>query len=78
MEDATVEDALVFIDDALLVMSDAVDGADVSTIASETLSAMAALSTIQNDTLTSNKIHPMCQNLIKKNGANCKASLLQT
>ena len=37
-------------------MDEALAGADVSKIASETLSVVATLNIIQNDTLTSNKI----------------------
>ena len=57
MEDASTEAALAFVDNALSSMNEALAGADVSTIASETLSSVAALNTIQNDTLTSNKIN---------------------
>ena len=52
-----MEDALVFVDNALYLMSEALSGADVSTIASETSSAMAALSVIQDETSTSDKIN---------------------
>jgi hypothetical protein len=57
VEDVTSEAASAFVGNSLALMEEALVGADISKIASETLSSVAALNTIQNDTVTSNKSH---------------------
>ena len=54
MENATGEAAVAFVDNSESLMSEAADGADVSTMASATIGTVAALSSTQNDTLTGN------------------------